>query len=412
MTSTPTIYFDVTVTLRNGLNTGIQRVVKEVSRALTSAETKSHLIRVVSFDYETREGFVEVHSNFAEKLTITPSIQTKKAIRMRKILSNFRSVIQLFNTFSVFQRFKLLIMGKIYKQILSDLRTTNKESFKINEHDIYVTADCFWTSDDDTSRIKNAKDKGARICVYIHDLIPLSHPELFERSSVDLFKKNIMKVMNLQPVLICGSDFVLEEIKRNFPEIENVKKMELASRASFKLDEITNGVDTPGNILMIGTIEPRKNYLFVLKWMEVYGAHEKLVIIGRKGWKSKQTLKKIREMQRKGFNIQWIENASDARVQQEMQGAKLGICASIVEGYGLPLREFLQRGIPVVSSDIPAFHEGVNSDLDLQYFELDSLQSLNSAIQKSHTFRDRILFEPRTWENFTQELVSFVCQVD
>ncbi len=51
------------------------------------------------------------------------------------------------------------------------------------------------------------------------------------------------------------------------------------------------------------------------------------------------------------------------------------------EGFGLTLMEAAQNKIPAVCSNLPVFHE-IFDDTQVQYFELENINSLNSAINK------------------------------
>jgi alpha-1,2-rhamnosyltransferase len=412
MIGRPVIYFDVTVTLRNGLNTGIQRVVKEVSQALPKCCGDKAEIRIVSSDYRSRDSYIEVIDNFAQIIPGTESLKTQTAMYVRKKLAKFRFLNPLFSHFAILEEVKKRIMRIIYKYVLRSMQTAEDKHFQINLGDIYLTADSFWVSEEDTERIIKASSDGAKIFLYIHDLIPLSHPDLFERHNAKIFTENIHRVMNLNPILICGSKFVFEEIKHFFPQIRLLKKIELASQFTSRLQEFNIERSSRKSILMLGTIEPRKNYLFVLNWMEIYGIDQKLVIIGRKGWKSKPIVRKIKKLERNGFDIKWFENASDRQVLEEVRGAKLGVCASIIEGYGLPLREFLQWQIPVVASDIPAFHDGLSPNHNVRYFDLSSLESLNAAIKNPKENGVALEFVPKTWQEFTEEVVDFILEAE
>ena len=161
---------------------------------------------------------------------------------------------------------------------------------------------------------------------------------------------------------------------------------------------------------MVGTIEPRKNYSLVLKWFKNTSILNQLVIVGRPGWKSLRVRASIRALKFRRRNILWLRNASDLLLHEHLGKASIGICASLDEGYGLPLREFLEAGIPVAASDIPVFKE-IRSK-NIEYFNPNSQDELNEAICTllENGFADEILKLPE-WSTAHRMLIAMANEV-
>jgi len=68
--------------------------------------------------------------------------------------------------------------------------------------------------------------------------------------------------------------------------------------------------------------------------------------------------------------------------------ANFGICASLAEGFGLPLREFLENGLPVVASDISIFRD-INPKFrdSVVYFAPENLSDLSLALTKARSLK-------------------------
>jgi glycosyltransferase involved in cell wall biosynthesis len=119
-----------------------------------------------------------------------------------------------------------------------------------------------------------------------------------------------------------------------------------------------NSESSPVRLLMIGTIEPRKNYSQVLEWLQSTKLKVHLDIVGRQGWKSEDVSKTLLSLQdTKDKTISWHKNLSDSDLEDLYSLADIGVCASNIEGFGIPLRDFLARNLNVVASDIPPFRE-------------------------------------------------------
>jgi len=111
----------------------------------------------------------------------------------------------------------------------------------------------------------------------------------------------------------------------------------------------------------INTIEPRKNHLLLLDvWRELArlgAAAPKLVLIGKRGWKSDIVTGAIDSEPALRSLIVEAAGLSDAGLQTLLASANALLAPSFAEGYGLPIVEALTLRTPVIASDIPVFRE-------------------------------------------------------
>ena len=145
-----------------------------------------------------------------------------------------------------------------------------------------------------------------------------------------------------------------------------------------------DGLWDDGNVfLMLGTLEPRKGHAFVLdafekRWSR--GSRDKLLFVGNLGWKMEQFAERLRTCLERGRLLFHVSDAPDRAVAEAIRRSCAGIMASTVEGFGLPVVEFMQRGLPVLASDIPVFRE-VGGEYPL-YFPLGNPECLDKAIDE------------------------------
>jgi alpha-1,3-rhamnosyl/mannosyltransferase len=148
-------------------------------------------------------------------------------------------------------------------------------------------------------------------------------------------------------------------------------------------------------ILFVGTIEPRKNIAVLLRGYEqvpkaLLGEFS-LVLAGGSGWKNSQILSEINRLKQASLNVIMTGYVSDDDKAALYQNAALFVFPSLYEGFGMPILEAMQYGIPTIISDIPAFHEVAN-DAAL-YFEASSPSALAkqiSAVLTDAALRDRL----------------------
>jgi glycosyltransferase involved in cell wall biosynthesis len=109
-------------------------------------------------------------------------------------------------------------------------------------------------------------------------------------------------------------------------------------------------------ILVVSTLEPRKNAPFLLDWFaatDVLDAGTELWWVGAKGWwASREFLAdlKRRRLGPKGRRIRLLGKVSDRLLCALYQQAAFTIYPSLYEGFGLPVLDSLAHGTPTVCS--------------------------------------------------------------
>jgi len=108
-------------------------------------------------------------------------------------------------------------------------------------------------------------------------------------------------------------------------------------------------------IMTLSTLEPRKNTELLLKtFSDIQDKVDyDLVLVGRKGWKIDEILKKYNSKSR--IHITGFVN--DEHVSVIYKNALCFVFPSLYEGFGLPPIEALSLGIPVIASDAASIPE-------------------------------------------------------
>lgn len=125
------------------------------------------------------------------------------------------------------------------------------------------------------------------------------------------------------------------------------------------------GIDGPF-ALMVGTIEPRKNHLTILRALAGHVRQRptsplRLVLAGSLGWRYRSTLQALAEL---GLGSRVIRlGAVDASTLKWLyHNARALLFPSLYEGFGIPVLEAFCFGCPVIAARIPPVVELAGTD--------------------------------------------------
>jgi glycosyltransferase involved in cell wall biosynthesis len=211
------------------------------------------------------------------------------------------------------------------------------------------------------------REKGVRAAYFVHDLIPITHPEYCRPGEDRKHIARIRQVLECAQTIICNSESTASELT----DFASAESMPLPPMVVAPL-----GIESPTRpaaasevaapeapyFMMLGTIEARKNHLLILQlWAELartMGAQcPHLVIVGQRGWECEQAVDLLDRAAILRGLVHELPRCSDEDVRHLLSGARALLFPSFVEGYGLPLVEALGAGTPVIASDLPVFRE-------------------------------------------------------
>ncbi len=238
------------------------------------------------------------------------------------------------------------------------------------------------------------KARGVKIAVCYQDLIPIMWPEYAASETICSFLGYMTACVTYGDLFISSTRTNIEYLQDFMRRIgvENpapcavswlgmdFKERQQERESGKRLEEI---VDRGKYLLMVGTVEPRKNHRLVLDAMDqsLFEQGWQLVIAGRQGWDIGDTAERIRRHPQLGRQLHWIEDATDADIDYLYVHSRFVVFPSLTEGFGLPIVEACGRGIPVLSSDHPVLQEVGGAYC--RYFSPQNPQSLISAVKQA-----------------------------
>jgi len=212
------------------------------------------------------------------------------------------------------------------------------------------------------------------IVLTIHDLAFIRFPEFNFDWFVKKYTGEVKKNVYISRKIIADSRSTKDDIVRFFKiDPAKVDVVYLAAESLFKKlpeKEIDKNIlkkykINKKYILSVGTIEPRKNFITLIKAFNLIkqkktGTDYKLVIAGRTGWKSEATYKE-REKSPYREDILFTGRVPDQDLIQIYNQAELFIYPSLFEGFGLPPLEAMSCGLPVIASDTSSLKEVIGN---------------------------------------------------
>ena len=207
-----------------------------------------------------------------------------------------------------------------------------------------------------------------RTVVTIHDLSILLHAEKHEAHLARRARRRLPVMARSASMIITPTESVKREVCENLGvKSDRVAVTPEAPRRSFQPMPLEQTVETKRRlsiedefILFVGTVEPRKNLLTLVRAFDQILRHTlhrpQLVIAGGEGWLMDELIGFIAKSGL-GDRLLLTGYLSDEDLCALYSSCKVFVYPSIYEGFGLPPLEAMACGAPVIASRIPVFHE-------------------------------------------------------
>jgi len=380
-----TIYIDVSVLTLATFVTGIQRVTREISARLIGKE---------------KNGIVLLHYNAKE---------------------------------NVYHRIDNTLFCEYYlhgKGLKSRMITGQRVMLEeICEGTVFFDLDAAWMC-----RIKRSyllpilKRQGAKIVAHIYDIISITHPQYCLQRGVYNFMDFVGAHLQYADEIIVNARATVDELRKlaerlrlNLPPCHVIplgadfgKKERVSDeQVSEHLADVVNGRPY---ILMIGTIEPRKNHKLLLeaydKGLKAMGYN--IIMAGYMGWNMESFAEQLKENPDYNKRIFHFDGLGDREIDYLYQHARFLAFCSYTEGFGLPLIEAIMRGTPVIAADIPVSRE-VAGDYCV-WFEQDNAEALCDRVKRYTDNEEEYLewkkrlnkYEAVGWEKVCEEVREYL----
>jgi glycosyltransferase involved in cell wall biosynthesis len=216
---------------------------------------------------------------------------------------------------------------------------------------------------------------GCPTALSIHDLSLLLYPETHTDEAVRRARSRLPLMARSASCIMTGTEAVKREISEHLGvSSSKIAVTPYAPRRCFRPlappeTEATRkrlGVEN-SFILFVGTIEPRKNLVTLLKafWdLLKQEQRAQLVIAGKEGWLMDDALSAVDSEQLKD-RVKFTGYVSDDELCALYSSCVAFVYPSLYEGFGLPVLEAMACGAPVITSNIASIAEVAGSAAEL-----------------------------------------------
>jgi glycosyltransferase involved in cell wall biosynthesis len=245
-------------------------------------------------------------------------------------------------------------------------------------------------------------ESGIKTALFVHDLIPVVHPE---HSSAWFVKKYTQWIRDIQAdVIFVNSEATKKDLLASRPDIRAERIILPSLAADKKFHKVTDaevlrkvrqkyGIGDAKYFLGVSELSTRKNLVHLMNsfvdFLDKTKAQDiKLVLVGpmRKGYTDiTQTIKGLDKYKDKIVLTGFVDDDDMAAVYS---GALCFVYPSLYEGFGLPILEAMQCGVPVISADNSSLPEvGADAALYISGKQTEQTAQALEKIYSDETFR-------------------------
>jgi glycosyltransferase involved in cell wall biosynthesis len=236
------------------------------------------------------------------------------------------------------------------------------------------------------------------LIVRYQDAIPMFHPHQIKHPAMHQFHhSSALRSNTRSATFVCSSESTRQDLLTLYPALEHRSPIIPVSvsgdfypeeAAPDVVGEVVRAHQQGGKpptrssdgehsfryLLMVSTVEPRKNHLALIEaWEQLRRDVDpglNLVIVGSFGWNHGAIAQRMKKWQQRG-GLYHLSGVPTSDLRLLYSNATATVCPSVVEGFDLSGVESMFCGAPVAASDIPV-HREVFGDGALYFDPYDS----------------------------------------
>ena len=312
------------------------------------------------------------------------------------------------------------------KDYLMDQNYMNITDF--GENDVFFDMDSVWMNPLKRSYLlPEIKKTGCKIAAHIYDIIPVTDAQYCHEFTTLSFLEYIGAQLENADLIISNAQATIDAIEELIrdTEISGINGVVVTLGSDIKpgdksasVRDFVKKIPEKGKyVLMVGTMEPRKNHRYVLNAFEkvLFDQGINLVFAGRIGWNVDELIKDVKAHEKLGTQLFFENGLSDGEITYLYEHCMLVAFPSFNEGFGLPIIEAFAKGAPVLAADIPVLKE-VGGEY-CKYFSLDDVNTfadlVKNYIENPEVYKqdkEKIKSYRRyTWDECAESMYDALC---
>lgn len=270
--------------------------------------------------------------------------------------------------------------------------------------------------------------KNLSLSMILYDLLPLTRPEFFE-NTVKLAFAEYLRLFRYVNKVSCISATVQNDLEgflqcyrsKNWPIVKThlLAAFDSISEASNNEDGKQENKEILPYILCVGTIEPRKNQLSLIRAASLLwerGVVFKLYFVGALGWQSWVFLDEVKKYKDKYPGLlNFFNHVDDLTLKSLYKNAKATAFVSLAEGFGLPLLESLSALTPCITTNngsTKEIAELAGGCLLVNPLSIDEIAAsietvLTNAQEYARLKQETLRFNWHSWKDYTIDILDF-----
>ncbi len=365
------IWLECSATHQRDMNTGIQRVVRNIVNAAAGFSERGEA-RAAGLWFDRRRGLQSL-----QRLPLPENQLPWQSSEVHGWQRWAREGLSRLGLLQLTRRMRQAV-SRGQTQVRALLRGVFPQGILPGRGDVVLLLDTTWEIRTVLRDLQRARKRGARLGVVVYDLIPHEHPEFVEHNFHVNSVRDWQTLRTLADFMICISRSVREDVLRfeermvrqGWPRQERPigwftlgAELDAASDGAPcrpELDQVLSPGGPREALLMVGSISPRKNHHLALDALEQCwqrGSPQRLVIAGGIGWNCEDLVTRLRNHPELGRRLFWFADLRDAELDLCYRRCRALLTPSLAEGFNLPIVEALSRGATVLASDLPVHRE-------------------------------------------------------
>lgn len=216
-----------------------------------------------------------------------------------------------------------------------------------------------------------------KVVTTIHDIAFITQTKTFSIFFQFYYKFLIKRVIKKADRIITVSNFSKKEIERYFPKsIDKINVIYLGCDSIFRP---MNNIEKKNQILYVGSLNERKNFIGVLKAFDLLNKNEyKLVIVGNffGTFNLSNEAQEYINRAKNNPNIEFKQGVSNEELVKIYNQSKIFLFPSFYEGFGLPVLEAISCGTPVICSNVSSLPEvGGDAVIYCNPYDVDDIKN-------------------------------------